>query len=286
MPRKNKNNGARNFFITINYKVIDKYDDYKAYLLERGCNYFVSSLEENKHGMLHIHIYVQFQEELRLSIIRMHGANIKICDGTEDQNIAYVRKYKYLFGVDNLIEEIGKVRYGINRNQYTMVTELQDVPFENVRVKDYNVWQQLQGFQSLDVREFYKPDVEVFYIWGDSGVGKTRKVFNLILQEEDKRCDRVKYINGYWHGVNVHQMPKIAWYDEFRSSSMPASEFINFIDYYANLMNVKYRTGIYNRYKKIYITSIEDPHSIYSNLVGEARQQWLRRLNIIHLETF
>ena len=278
-------NNARNFQLTLNKKSLKYYEYVRDYLYERGCNYLLSCIEENKNGILHIHIYVQFRECVRLSVIRCHGAHIEVCKGSEDDNIAYVSKIKREYGIDNIIDEYGEVRYGIGRNQYSLVSELQKVPFSEVKISEYNVWQQLQGLESLDVREFYKPDVEVFYIWGESGVGKTRKVFNLILQEDDKKCDRVKYINGYWHGVNVHQMPNIAWYDEFRSSSMPASEFINFVDYYANIMNVKYRTGIYNRYKKIFITSIEDPHSIYSNLVGETRNQWIRRLNIIHLET-
>lgn len=276
---------ARNFLITMNKASMSGYEETLDYLKARGCNYYISCLEENSSEELHIHIYVQFPKQIRLSIGKCHHSHIDICRGTEQDNINYVTKMRTAYGTNNILEEYGTLRQGVGKNQHSMMaSELMEKGFEEVEAHEYNTWQQLQGFNSLKKNDCYKPDIEVYYIWGESGTGKSKYVFDHL--GDDEEFDRVKFCNGFWQGVNVFKSVETAWYDEFRSSSMPAYEFINFIDYYVNIMNVKYHTGVKNHYKKIYITSIEDPKTIYSNLPEEARQQWLRRLKIIHKEVF
>lgn len=67
---------------------------------------------------------------------------------------------------------------------------------------------------------------------------------------------------------------------------MPASEFINFIDYYRNQMNVKYCPSWVNNYKLIFITTVQDPSKIYSNVTEEQREQWSRRIKEINIEEY
>lgn len=283
---RNNNNNARNFQLTLNEASMEHYEDVRDYLYDRGCNYLISCIEENSRENLHMHIYVQFRQCVRLSVIRCYGAHIEVCRGSEEDNVAYVSKMKLEFGIDNIIDEYGEMRIGAGRNQHSLALDLQQVPFSEVKISEYKVWSELQGIESLTVDKIYKPQVRCYYIWGESGSGKSKKVYDLIMQKEDRRCDRVKYCNGFWIGVNYLQMPKIAWYDEFRDSSMPASEFINFVDYYVNIMNVKFRSGVRNYYEEIYITSVQSPHEIYKNWKGEDREQWIRRTTIIHMETF
>lgn len=275
---------ARNFQLTLNKASMDHYEKLRDYLIEeRKCNYLLSCIEENSSEELHIHIYVQFPKQIKLYTNKCYKAHIEICRGDEEQNIAYITKIKTAYKVDNILDEYGTLRLGCGKNQHSMMArELMEKAFDEVEAHDYNTWQQLQGFNSLTKNDCYKPDIEVYYIWGESGSGKSKYVFNHL--QDDEEFDRVKFCNGFWQGVNVFKEVETCWYDEFRSSSMPAYEFINFVDYYVNIMNVKYHTGVKNHYKKIYITSIEDPHTIYANLPEEARQQWLRRIKIIHKE--
>lgn len=275
---------ARNFQLTMNKSTLENYERVKDYLIEeRKCNYFISCLEENKREELHIHIYVQFPKQVRLSTVKCCKAHIEVCKGDEEQNVAYITKIKTAYKIDNILDEYGTLRLGCGKNQHTVLAyELKEKAFPEVEAKDYNTWQQLQGFDSLTKNDCYKPDIEVYFIYGPSGTGKSKFVFDHL--EDDEQFDRVKFCNGFWQGVNVFNQPEVAWYDEFRSSHMPASEFINFIDYYVNIMNVKYHTGVKNRYKKIFITSIEDPTEIYKNLPEESRLQWLRRIKILPME--
>ena len=229
-----------------------------------------------------MHIFVQFPKQRRLSPQKCCHAHIVECRGTEQENIDYLTKIKRAYQVNNIIDEYGTCRFGIGKNQHTMkAPELMKLPFEEVDANQYKTWQALQGFESMTKAECYKPDVKIYYIYGPSGSGKSKFVFDLL--EDDERFDRVKFCNGFWQGVNTFNMPETCWYDEFRSSEMPAKEFINFIDYYVNILNVKYQTGVRNKYKKIFITSIQSPDELYANLPEESREQWLRRLTIVDI---
>lgn len=268
---------ARNFFITMNEAVMSGYEDTIDYLKKRKCNYFISCLEENKREKLHIHIYVQFPNQVKLAYSKCSHADVRVCKGTEDQNVAYVSKIKRAYGVDNILEEYGTIRHGCGKNQHTlMASELKELPFDEVPANQYRTWQSLQGFDSMTKNEMYKPDVKVWFVYGPSGAGKTKWVFDHL--EDDEKYDPVKFDGRFWQSVNVINQPETAWYEEFRSSQMPAYEFIMFIDYYVHTLNVKYFSGVKNKYKKIFITSIEDPEEIYTNLPKEARLQWLRRI--------
>ena len=62
---------------------------------------------------------------------------------------------------------------------------------------------------------------------------------------------------------------------------MNVSEFINFIDYNIHNMNIK-NGCIKNKFKYIFITSIQSPYEIYKNYIdNEPKIQWLRRIHKI-----
>lgn len=128
--------------------------------------------------------------------------------------------------------------------------------------------------------EWHK-EIEVVFITGPSGVGKSLAVKeDLIKNHDDPLFDEVKREGDFWHGISGQT--DIAVYDDFRDSHMKASEFINFIDYHKHKLNVKGGSKV-NNYRRIYITSVQRPEKIYSNLGDEPRQQWLRRIKIINL---
>lgn len=127
----------------------------------------------------------------------------------------------------------------------------------------------------------WKKQIEVIFITGPSGAGKSLKVVEELTKNgEDPIVDEVKKEGEFWHGVSGET--DIAIYDDFRDSHMKASEFINFIDYNCHKLNVKGGSKV-NKYKRIYITSVQRPEEIYKNLDDEPRQQWMRRIKVIDL---
>lgn len=269
---------ARNYQLTINN--IEKYEEIKEYLLGFEPNYYISCIEENKRGSLHMHIYVQYTKCIRISTKKTYGAHIEVCRGTPQQNKDYIDKIKRAYNTNNIIDEMGAIRLGGIKSN--LAISLMEKELGEVEINEFKTWKEVKTIKSFTKKEIYKPQVKVIYIYGESGVGKSRAVFDML--GDDEKFDRVKYANGFWIGVNQMIPVKTCWYDDFRDSQMPAVEFINFTDYYINQMNIKYCPSWVNQYEKIYITSIQSPYEIYKNLPDEARNQWLRRTTIIHME--
>lgn len=127
----------------------------------------------------------------------------------------------------------------------------------------------------------WKKQIEVTYITGPSGVGKSLKVVEELTKNgEEPIVDEVKKEGDFWHGISDET--DIAIYDDFRDSHMKASEFINFIDYNRHKLNVKGGSKV-NNYKRIFITSVQRPEEIYRNMSDEPRQQWMRRIKVINM---
>lgn len=269
---------AKNFQVTIQENDLEHYERIKEYLLGFEPNYFYSCIEENKRGSLHMHIYVQYPKCKRLTTNKIHPAHLEVCYGTPQQNKDYIDKIKRAYNTNNIIDEMGAIRLGGIKSN--LAISLMEKELEEVQINEFKTWKEINAIKSFKKKDIYKPEVKVFYIYGESGVGKTKKVFEML--GEDEEFDRIKYANGYWIGVNHFTPATTAWYDDFRDSQMPAAEFINLIDYYKNQMNLKYCSSHINQYKKIYITSVQTPDDIYRNL--DKREQWIRRLTKIHME--
>nr|WQA30107.1 MAG: rep protein [Cressdnaviricota sp.] len=277
---------ALHFQLTINESTMPYYEEIRDYLIwEKHASYLISCLEENKQGGLHMHIYVQFNIRTRLNAKKFHGAHIEMCKGDGVSNMNYIKKMRLLYNIKNTIDIYGTGRNIAAkkfRNKIKLAAELKGLPFDEVTVSQYKVWKEVNFNQCCTKKDDYKPDVEIIFIWGESGVGKSRKVFNML--GDDEQYDRVKFDGHFWDGVNTEEIHETCWYDDFRPSDMKPKEFINFIDYYKNPMNIKYERNWKNQYKKIYITSIFDPHEMYSTISEEDKVQWLRRMKIIHME--
>lgn len=133
--------------------------------------------------------------------------------------------------------------------------------------------------KKIKISEWHK-DVKVTFITGPSGVGKSLKAKEILLNEGYDEMSEVKYESTFWHGVTDGK--GVAVYDDFRDSHMKASEFINFIDYNTHKMNVK-GGSVTNNFNRIIITSVQHPEDIYKNMSDEPRKQWMRRIEVIDM---
>ena len=269
---------SRNFLLTLNQ--VEKWDNLYKYLKSlESLNYLIASKEvAPETGHEHIHCYIQFKNAIFLSKKKTENSHIDICRGSPQQNIEYVKKD------GNIIKEEGVVRSGkptsIHDVKKMKREERDDLPFIY-----YDKVVKLNENENADmnVDEYYK-EVKVYYIWGDSGVGKTKMAHSLI---KDKKFHEAKHFNGFWIGVSDNSECRTLLYDDFRDTHMKPSEFINFIDYNVHNMNVK-GGYIKNKYNFIIITSVQSPEVLYEKFTEndkEPMKQWMRRLtNIIHLE--
>lgn len=272
---------GRNFLFTLND--IDKWDNLKTYIRNlKGFQYGIATLEKAPTtGHKHIHFYVQYNKPVDIYKNKIPETRIDKCRGSAQQNIEYIKKIKEPEKAGEIIFEEGIPK---NKGGPTIA----DIYKMNKEERNelpgfyYNIVNKINNEESKDINidEFHK-EVKIYYIWGPSGIGKTKMATNMMKKEGFKTFNLIKFDGNFWHGVKEQE--GAALYDDFRDSHMKPSEFINLIDYNIQIMNTK-GGSIKNKYTYIIITSIQDPQEIYSNVGDEPRKQWIRRIKeIIHL---
>lgn len=279
---------GRNFILTVNEKSIEHYDEIRDYLTNlKGTNYYLCAEhigQENKH----YHIYVQFENPKRLCIKKLYGCHVEKSYGSAQQNIKYVlaqdEKHIKLNITSETIDEIGEPKLKGGCYSIKDIEEMTDdeiklsVPLALTKIAEH-----IKSKQSYEIDlDAWHKEVEIYYIYGPSGIGKSCKAKEILKEKGYKTTNIVKCENGFWQGVGDS---KSCIYDDFRDSDLKAKEFIQFIDYNRQIMNIKGGTKI-NNYELIIITSIQSPHSIYRNMPEEAKTQWLRRMKKINLGPF
>lgn len=270
----NKNFRARAFLLTLNE--ISKFD----FLLEqidklKSCDYYIAAKEiAPTTGHEHIHMYIHFESNYKLSKkILSTGVHVDISRGSPKQNIDYVKKD------GNIICEKGSQPH---QGKLT-VAELKEMPDDEVPAQLYNIKKKISHDLSLDIDiDEWKKDVKIYYIYGPSASGKTERAKQIVRELDNHKVNIIKYENGFYNEVPSEINVPTAIYDDFRDSHMPASEFINLIDYNTHTMNIK-GGFVKNSYSTIIITSVQSPYEIYKNMNDEPRKQWLRRMEIICL---
>lgn len=261
---------GRSFQITLNEPT--KWNELKAYITSSKMMTYIIACKEKAPttGHEHIHCYVHYNSNKQLSIKKLHGAHVEICRGTPQQNIEYIRKD------GNIIFEQGDEPHqggSLTIRELRSIENSDDLP----DWKQYNTWLKMkQQPIKTKVSDWYK-SVTVYYIQGPSGIGKSRRAVELMLENGVDEFDEVKHKGEFWHGTSGEGC---CVYDDFRDSHMKASEFINFIDYNVHNLNIK-GGSVRNRYTLIIITSVQPIDSIYSNMDDEPKQQWLRRVKVI-----
>lgn len=274
---------ARNFQVTL--FELDKYNKILSYLINlKAFKYLISCKEITPTtGKDHIHIFVHFNKSTRLSIKKLFTAHLEICFGSIQQNINYVKKD------GNIIDELGEPPHqgqkNYNFDEIDKLTTKDIINNDDINIFQkktlLNIKKELAN-QPININEYYKQNINVFYIYGPSGIGKTKRAIQIIKYYNYNEFDEIKYKNGFYIGVSGNC--KVCLYDDFRPSHMGVSEFINFIDYNKHNLNTK-GGNFKNNYELIIITSINNPYDIYSNCTDseETKTQWIRRLNIITL---
>ena len=263
---------SKAFLLTLNE--YEKTHEVLCYLRRLNPGYLLAAKEEAPStGHVHSHIYVQFPNARRLSLAKLLGAHVDKCYGSPQQNEAYVKKE------GEIITEEGEIKKKGGKTIQD-VKKMSKEEREKLPIQLYNIVQKIEEKEGndLDPEDSYKGKVAVHWYWGESGAGKTRYAMK---EMKGRKYNMLKYENGFWHGIGEAE---VALYDDWRDTHMKPTELINFIDYYIHPMNIK-GGSVKNKYKEIYITSIQDPEKIYSNMPEEYKKQWLRRIKeIIHFE--
>lgn len=271
----------RKFFITLNTP--EKYEILKEYVTRKKTFKALASClaKGEKKGHEHVHMAVWFKQPITWK--QQCGENIEPMI-SEEGSTTYVGperqkgfiKYLDQIGMDKIkvkkrtAAEILNMKYDEARNQLTLMQFACYLKLKPVTAP-------------VTVLESYKPDVKVYYLWGKTSTGKTKFIDDtlVVMGKGKEAVDRVRYDGKHFYG-QIGWCDEICIFEEFRDWVMKFDDFIQFIDYHANPMRLMYGQKM-NTYKLIFISTQQDPETIYSN-VDEDKGQIIRRLIIKHFE--
>lgn len=273
---------GRNFMLTINEKVMEHerkiikyFQKYKAFQYMLIC--------EHDKPQKHHHMYVQLNQARVISSKWLYGAHIENCYGSAQQNVNYLRALddkhirKGIKSID--IYEFGTLKERGGR-RIKDILEMNDDDAMNMDINQMNAIFKIKGIPKTKIEDWHK-EIEVIYIYGPSGIGKSKRAIEIVEEHGYNEFTELKHIGQFWNCGGI-ELTGAAIYDDFRDNHMTASEFINLIDYNIHSMNFK---GGYtkNKLNLLIITSVQNPDEIYKSCQGEPRLQWMRRLKIINM---
>lgn len=235
-----------------------------------------TSPSDGVDGFLHWQVVVAFANKVRLAGVRAIFGPYHAEPTKSAAADAYV--WKDNTRVDGTQFEIGrKPRSGLRDNQdWTAIRDLakagrlDDIP-PDVYVRNYNAIKRISvdHLQPVGVER----TVEVY--WGPTGVGKSRRVWQLAGFEAYPKDPRTKFWDGY-------RGQKHVVIDEFRGS-IDISHLLRWFDRYPVIVEVK-GSSVVLAATHIFVTSNIPPEAWYPDLDVPTMNALKRRLKITHVE--
>ena len=221
---------ARKWQLTINNPDVDFPHEKINEIIKGNFKSIVYYCMADEQGeTLHTHLYMAFSGGVRFSTIKKHfpTAHIEAAQGSSNENREYIAKEgkwandeeKCGTKIDGTFEEWGEMPLD-HRNVRNEFTEIIDRILDGATNAELLIEfpHYLRGLRDIDyVRQTLRAeehrnkwrDIEVIYIWGDTGVGKTRYVMD--------GCGyaNVYAVNNYKHPFDGYAGESVMLFDEF-----------------------------------------------------------------------
>lgn len=296
---KQRDTQCRKWLITINNPKdhFCSHELIKSYLANlKSVDYWCMADEIGlKDQTYHTHVFVHARSGIRFSTLKnlFVSAHLDPAKGTSAQNRDYVAKTGKWEGdpkqdtrVEGTFEESGTCpmeRPGARNDLadlYSMIKSgmsdyeiLEDMPDALSNVERLDKVRQI--IRSERYRKEYR-NLEVSYIFGDTGVGKTRSVMDAFGYENVYR------VTDYLHPFDGYHGQDVLCFEEFRSS-VPIADMLKYLDGYPLELPCRYNNK-HACYTQVYIISNIKLHEQYTYSQRNEYKTWLaflRRLNFV-----
>lgn len=243
----------------------------------------------------HTHIFVVFASRVRFSMVKRYfeEAHIEKCKGSVSDNVNYIKKTgkwendesKQEKIIEGTFEEYG-TQPPDSKGKRSDMSELYRMILENMtnaeilaQNQDYILQiDKIDKVRTTILTERFKEtvriDLEVTYISGATGTGKTRDVL------EKNGYSNVYRVTDYLHPFDSYCCQPVICFDEFRSS-LRLKEMLMYCDIYPIELPSRYANK-YACYNKVYIISNWALEKQYSELQHEDNESWQAFLRRIH----
>ena len=232
-------------------------------------DYFCMADEIASTGTEHTHIYIYRKSPIRFNTIKqkLPIAHIEKAYGTSKENREYITKTgkwaendKSETSIEGSFYEFGQIPTEREENPQkneeliklieegkTTAEIIQEEPKYALQAKniDYLI-QTMRERKGSAIRK----DMQVFYLFGKTGSGKTRSIYKRYKPEEV--CRITSYRKGMVLFDNYHGEDVLV-FEEFYSQ-IPINEMLNYLDIYPIRLPARYNDRV-AMYTKVYITS-------------------------------
>lgn len=260
-------------------------------------DYFCMADEIATTGTYHTHVYLYSHSPMRFSTVkrRFPTAHIEKAGGTAQENRDYIRKEgkwadtaKVETRMEGTFFEFGTLPSAAEENAPKMFQLVQDVTdgFTTPEIIRSNPGFAFKGKDIDTLRktllsERFKTenrDVIVHYLYGDTGTGKTRGIFERHKAEDICRITDYGKKTGLrfdaYHGQNV------LVFEEFHSQ-IPIEAMLNYLDIYPLMLPARYNDRV-ACYTMVYITSNLPLERQYPDIQRHKLETWRAFLRRIH----
>lgn len=261
--------------------------------------YYCMADETATTGTVHTHVFLYRKSAIRLKTIqkKFPSTHYDFCYGSCAENRAYVSKTGKYAGtekaetaIEGSFEEFGELpderaeKDPKNTDVIEAIDEgksteeiIRENPMHLFRTNEINTLREtLLTGKYLNIER----DVHVTYIYGPTGAGKTRFIFD--THELQDICRVTNYGNASGVRFDSYHGQSVLVFEEFHSQ-IPVEDMLNYLDRYPLILPARYsdRTACYSQ---VYITSNVPLKAQYPGIQYEKPEVWqafLRRITTV-----
>ncbi len=294
MPKKESH---RKFQLTINNPIEHGFthEKIKEILKSKNVKYFCLCDETGEQGTFHTHVFVAFENSMMFDTIKklFPEAHIEKANGTSEENLNYIRKEgkwhdsekKETNHIESF-EEYGELPLDTkalkNKSLSAEVVKMIKEGFTTKEIIEahptcFSKINQIAQCRQLFVDDKYSKEwrnLYVEYIYGETGVGKTRTTLDKYGSYNFYR------VTDYNHPFDGYNSEGVLILDEFRSS-IPFGEMLNLLDGYRLQLPCRY-TNRWACFSTVVIISNIPLEKQYTNIQCEQPASWRAFLRRIH----
>ena len=259
------------------------------------CDYWCISDEIGENNTYHTHLYIAFNNPVEWDRIHtcFYGAHIENARGSHLENRDYILKQgkwaddpKSETSVDGTFEESGELPPEESKRESQSQEILEMInkgctinEIINKYPSQINHIKNIEAVRQMYLKEKYKNefrDLAVSYIWGKTGVGKTRSILELHGYENVYR------VTNYAHPFDGYNNEPVILFDEFRSD-LPIKDMLKYLDGYPLMLPCRFNDKV-ACYTRVYVVSNIPFEQQYPNIQKdepETYQAFKRRFNDI-----
>ena len=258
-----------------------------------GMQYWCMCDEIGEQGTPHTHLYLYSPNAILFSTLQQCflGAHIEAAKGSHRENRDYIRKEgrwlddaKHETNLPETFEESGALPIERDKRESisSEILSLIQSGSSNAEIlvqypSAMNRLQHIEAARQTLLEECYSNqwrDLEVTYLWGKTGVGKTRSIM------EKYGYSRVYRVTNYDHPFDDYKGQDVILFEEFRSS-LPIQDMLKYLDGYPLMLPCRYSNKA-ACFTKVYLVSNIPLSAQYPNVQvsePETYRAFCRRIN-------